>query len=162
MGFSINNQQSTINNPKWEPKIVAFLCNWCSYGAADLAGISRLQYPPNIRVIRIPCTGRMSPKFILSAFMNGADGVWVSGCHPGDCHYLEGNYYARRKLSLFKGLMEHMGIEPGRLHFSWISSAEGIKFAEMANKVTKAVRDAGPANHFAKKISITKVLGVRC
>ncbi len=156
MGFSINNQQSTINNPKWEPKIVAFLCNWCSYGAADLAGISRLQYPPNIRVIRVPCTGRMSPKFILSAFMNGADGVWVSGCHPGDCHYLEGNYYARRKLSLFKGLMEHMGIESDRLHFSWISSAEGTKFAEMANKVTKAVRDAGPANYFAKKISILK------
>ena len=84
--------------------------------------------------------------------MNGADGVWVSGCHPGDCHYLEGNYYARRKLSLFKGLMEHMGIEPDRLHFSWISSAEGTKFAEMANKVTKAVLDAGPANHFVKKI----------
>ena len=134
----------------WEPKIVAFLCNWCSYGAADLAGISRMQYPPNIRVIRIPCTGRMSPKFILAAFRQGADGVWVSGCHPGDCHYIEGNYYARRKLTLFKRLMEHMGIEPDRLHFSWISSAEGTKFAEVANEVVRAVQKIGPASHFIK------------
>jgi F420-non-reducing hydrogenase iron-sulfur subunit len=134
----------------WEPKIVAFLCNWCSYGAADLAGISRFQYPPNIRVIRIPCTGRMSPKFILAALRNGADGVWVSGCHPGDCHYLEGNYYARRKFSLFKNLIEYMGIEPGRLHFSWISSAEGTKFAAIANEVIKTVRDLGPARHLIK------------
>ncbi|MBW2645118.1 MAG: hydrogenase iron-sulfur subunit [Deltaproteobacteria bacterium] len=134
----------------WEPKIVAFLCNWCSYGAADLAGISRFQYPPNIRVIRIPCTGRMSPKFILAALRNGADGVWVSGCHPGDCHYLAGNYYARRKFSLFKNLIEYMGIEPGRLHFSWISSAEGTKFAAIANEVIKTVRDLGPAKHLIK------------
>ncbi len=134
----------------WEPKIVAFLCNWCSYGAADLAGIGRMQYPPNIRVIRIPCTGRMSPKFILAAFRQGADGVWVSGCHPGDCHYIEGNYYARRKLTLFKRLMEHMGIEPDRLHFSWISSAEGTKFAEVANEVVRAVQKIGPARHFIK------------
>ncbi|MFH1673582.1 MAG: hydrogenase iron-sulfur subunit [Pseudomonadota bacterium] len=134
----------------WEPKIVAFLCNWCSYGAADLAGISRFQYPPNIRVIRIPCTGRMSPKFILAALRNGADGVWVSGCHPGDCHYLEGNYYARRKFSLFKNLIEYTGIEPGRLHFSWISSAEGTKFAKIANEVIKTVRDLGPARHLIK------------
>jgi F420-non-reducing hydrogenase iron-sulfur subunit len=134
----------------WEPKIVAFLCNWCSYGAADLAGISRFQYPPNIRVIRIPCTGRMSPKFILAALRNGADGIWVSGCHPGDCHYLEGNYYARRKFSLFKNLIEYTGIEPGRLHFSWISSAEGTKFAAIANEVIKTVRDLGPARHLIK------------
>lgn len=137
----------------WEPKIVAFLCNWCSYGAADLAGINRLQYPTNIKVIRIPCTGRMSPKFILAAFGKGADGVWVSGCHPGDCHYMEGNYYARRKFTLFKNLIEHIGIEPGRLHFSWISSAEGTRFAEIANKVTKTVKDLGPSRHLIKKIN---------
>lgn len=137
----------------WEPKIVAFLCNWCSYGAADLAGINRLQYPTNIKVIRIPCTGRMSPKFILAAFGNGADGVWVSGCHPGDCHYMEGNYYARRKFTLFKNLIEHMGIEPGRLHFSWISSAEGTRFAEIANEVTKTVKNLGPSMHLIKKIN---------
>ena len=132
----------------WEPKIVTFLCNWCSYGAADLAGISRMQYPPNIRVIRIPCTGRMSPKFILAAFRQGADGVWVSGCHPGDCHYIEGNYYARRKFALFKRFAEHVGIEPDRLHFSWISSAEGARFAEVANEVVEAVKKAGPASGY--------------
>jgi len=139
--------------PDWEPKIVAFLCNWCSYGAADLAGISRLQYPTNIKVIRIPCTGRMSPKFILAAFGKGADGVWVSGCHPGDCHYMEGNYYARRKFTLFKNLIEHIGIKPGRLHFSWISSAEGTRFAEIANEVTKTVKGLGPSRHLIKKIN---------
>lgn len=134
----------------WEPKIIAFLCNWCSYGAADLAGVSRLQYPVNIRVIRVPCSGRINPKFILAAFRHGADGVWVSGCHPGDCHYIEGNYYARRKFAVLKNLLEHTGLEPGRLHFSWISSAEASKFAETARKVVEAVRAVGPARHFIK------------
>ena len=92
-------------------KIIAFLCNWCSYGAADLAGVSRMQYSTDIRVIRVPCSGRIDPKLILSAFRAGADGVWVSGCHPGECHYIEGNYYARRKFILMGNLLEHMGIE---------------------------------------------------
>lgn len=135
----------------WEPRIVCFLCNWCSYGAADLAGVSRMQYPPNVRVIRIPCTGRMSPKFILTAFMKGADGVWVSGCHPGDCHYLEGNYYARRKFALFKNFIEYMGIEPDRLHFSWISSAESTKFASTVKEVTSAVKALGPRKYGIKE-----------
>lgn len=134
----------------WEPKITTFLCNWCSYGAADLAGVSRFQYPPYFRIIRLPCSGRVSPKFILQAFRNGSDGVWVSGCHPGDCHYLEGNYYARRRFALFNSLMEHMGLEPGRLHFSWISSAEGVKFAEVAKEVAESVKKLGPANYFVK------------
>ncbi|HOI95419.1 MAG TPA: hydrogenase iron-sulfur subunit [Syntrophobacter fumaroxidans] len=135
----------------WEPKIVAFLCNWCSYGAADLAGVSRMQYPPDFRIIRVPCSGRINPKFILSALRNGADGVWVSGCHPGDCHYIEGNFYARRKFALLKQLLEHTGIEPARLHFSWISSAEATKFADVARKVVADVRALGPARHFIKK-----------
>lgn len=135
----------------WEPTIVAFFCNWCTYGAADLAGVSRLQYPPNIRVIRVPCSGRISPKFILSAFREGADGVWVSGCHPGDCHYIEGNYYARKKFLLFKNLMDHMGIEPGRLHFSWISSAESTKFQKIATEVVDSVKQAGPSIQFNKR-----------
>jgi coenzyme F420-reducing hydrogenase delta subunit len=134
----------------WQPKIVAFFCNWCTYGAADLAGVSRLQYPPNIRVIRLPCSGRVSPKFILAAFREGADGVWVSGCHPGDCHYIEGNYYARRKFTLFKELIEYMGIEPGRLHFSWISSAESTKFVQVATEVIERVRALGPVTRFVK------------
>jgi F420-non-reducing hydrogenase iron-sulfur subunit len=138
-----------MNN--WQPKIMTFLCNWCSYGGADLAGVSRLQYPANIRVIRIPCTGRISPKFILAAFRHGSDGVWVSGCHPGDCHYISGNYYARRRFALLKNLIEYTGIEPGRLHFSWISSAEGTKFVEVAKEVTEAVTALGPAKYFIKR-----------
>ena len=135
-----------------EPKIIAFLCNWCSYGAADLAGVSRLQYPPNIRIIRVPCSGRINPKFILAAFRHGVDGVWVSGCHPGDCHYIEGNLYARRKFALLKSQLEYTGlVEHGRLHFSWISSAEGTRFAEMARRVVESVVAAGPAQHFIKK-----------
>lgn len=138
---------------EWEPKIVAFLCNWCTYGAADLAGVSRFQYPPNIRVIRVPCSGRISPKFLLSAFRSGVDGVWVSGCHPGDCHYIEGNYYARRKFALFKNLIEHMGLEPGRLNFSWISSAESTKFVKIVTDVTNGIKALGPANRFIKKMT---------
>ena len=128
---------------QWQPKIIAFLCNWCTYGAADLAGISRLQYPPHCRVIRVPCSGRVSPKFVLAALRSGVDGVWISGCHPGDCHYIEGNYYARRKFALLKSLLEFVGIEPGRLHFSWISSAESTQFAAMAKQVSTTVEILG-------------------
>jgi coenzyme F420-reducing hydrogenase delta subunit len=142
---------------EFEPKIITFLCNWCSYGAADLAGVSRFQYPTNIRVIRIPCSGRVSPKMLLTAFHRGADGVWVSGCHPGDCHYIEGNYYARRKFALFKSFLEYNGIEPGRIHFSWISSAEGVKFADTAIQVIEEVRQLEPLAHFIKKVSLPSV-----
>jgi coenzyme F420-reducing hydrogenase delta subunit len=113
--------------------------------------VSRLQYPANIRIVRVPCTGRVNPKFILAALRHGVDGVWVSGCHPGDCHYIEGNYYARRKFGLLKGLLEHMGIEPGRVQFSWISSAEATKFAETARTVVDRVKALGPASHFIKR-----------
>jgi coenzyme F420-reducing hydrogenase delta subunit len=135
-----------------EPKIITFLCNWCSYGAADLAGVSRFQYPPNMRIIRVPCSGRISPALILHALRSGADGVWVSGCHPGDCHYLEGNYYARRKFALLKNLLEYSGLEPGRLHFSWISSAEGVKFAQVARQVIDTVAALGPARAMVRSL----------
>ncbi len=137
---------------EWEPKVMAFLCNWCSYGAADLAGVGRLQYSPGIKVIRIPCTGGMSPKYILQAFRHGMDGVWVSGCHPGDCHYLSGNLYARRRFVMFKDLVEYIGLEPGRLHFSWISAAEAGKFQETARKVVEAVKALGPARRLVRDI----------
>ncbi|MCB9480434.1 MAG: hydrogenase iron-sulfur subunit [Desulfobacteraceae bacterium] len=137
---------------EFEPKIITFLCNWCSYGAADLAGVSRFQYPPSMRVIRVPCSGRVSPKMILSAFRKGADGVWVSGCHPGDCHYISGNYYARRKFDVLNEMLEYVGIEKGRLHFSWISSAEGVKFAAVAKDVIETVTKLGPAKKFIKKL----------
>ncbi|MGL4209767.1 MAG: hydrogenase iron-sulfur subunit [Candidatus Adiutrix sp.] len=135
---------------EFEPKIVAFFCNWCTYGAADLAGVSRLEYPPNFRVVRLPCTGRLNPKYIMEAFKRGADGVWVSGCHPGDCHYIAGNYHARRKFMLLNSMLENIGLEPGRLHFSWISSAEAIKFQAVAKEVVEKVQACGPNLNFRK------------
>ncbi|RLC69378.1 MAG: hydrogenase iron-sulfur subunit [Chloroflexi bacterium] len=134
-----------------EPKIVAFLCNWCSYAGADLAGVSRLQYPPNIRVIRVPCSGRVNPLFILRALRQGADGVLVSGCHPGDCHYLSGNYFARRKFALLKNLLEYVGIEPGRVQFSWVSASEGGKFSQLVNEVTQEVKALGQNQKLVKR-----------
>jgi coenzyme F420-reducing hydrogenase delta subunit len=135
----------------WEPQIIAFLCNWCSYAGADLAGVSRIQYPPNVRVIRVPCSGRINPLFIVKALQAGADGVLVSGCHPGDCHYISGNLYARRKFALLKSLLEYVGIEPQRVHFSWVSAAEGPRFAEIVGKVVDSVRSVGPANRMIKR-----------
>ena len=130
--------------PEWEPKIVAFLCNWCSYAGADLAGTSRIQYPPNIRIIRLPCSGRINPLYIIKALMEGADGVMVSGCHPGDCHYLSGNLYARRRFTMLKKLLATAGIEPDRVQFTWVSASEGSRFASVVDEVTSKVRKLGP------------------
>ena len=135
----------------WEPKILAFLCNWCSYAGADLAGTSRIQYPSNIRVIRVPCSGRVNPLFILKALQSGVDGVLVSGCHPGDCHYLTGNYIGRRKSSTLKRFLEYLGLEEGRVQFSWVSAAEGVKFSQVIQEVTDDIRKLGPANRFVKR-----------
>jgi F420-non-reducing hydrogenase iron-sulfur subunit len=135
---------------KWEPKIVAFLCNWCSYAGADLAGTSRIQYPPNVRIIRVPCSGRVNPFFIFSSLQKGVDGVLVSGCHPGECHYLTGNYSARRKFALLKDLLEFVGVEEGRVQFSWVSASEGLRFAKLIEKVTSNVRALGPAKRLVK------------
>jgi coenzyme F420-reducing hydrogenase delta subunit len=134
----------------WEPQIVAFLCNWCSYAGADLAGVSRLQYPPNVRVIRVPCSGRIHPLYLVRALQNGADGVLVSGCHPGDCHYISGNLYARRKFALLKRLLDCIGLEPDRVQFAWVSAAEGVRFAELLTKVIESVRRLGPARRLVK------------
>ena len=138
----------------FEPKIVAFLCNWCSYAGADLAGIGRYQYPPNVRVIRVPCSGRVDPLYILKALQSGADGVLVSGCHPGDCHYIEGNYYARRKFAVLKSLLEYLGFEEGRVQFSWVSAAEGERFSEVIKDVTESVKKLGPARRMVKRLDI--------
>ncbi|KUO66350.1 MAG: hypothetical protein APF84_18155 [Gracilibacter sp. BRH_c7a] len=119
-------------------KIIAFLCNWCSYAGADLAGISRFQYPPNLRIIRVPCSGRVDPLMIFEALKN-ADGVLVAGCHPGDCHYTSGNYVARRKFALVKSLLKFIGLEEERVQFDWISAAEGKDFAVTATKVANDV-----------------------
>jgi len=141
-----------IKSGQWEPKIVSFLCNWCSYAGADLAGTSRIQYPPSIRIIRVPCSGRIDPLFILASLQKGADGVLVSGCHPGECHYLTGNYSARRKFALLKSLLEHMGLEEGRVQFSWVSASEGVRFAKVVEEVTARVRALGPANKLMKNV----------
>ena len=132
------------NKKDWSPKIVAVLCNWCSYAGADLAGVSRMQYATNIRVIRVPCSGRINPLHILSALHRGADGVLVSGCHPGDCHYISGNLVARRKFNMLKNFLEHVGIHPERVQFSWVSASEGARFALLVEKVVEDIKRIGP------------------
>jgi len=144
------NTQATVSDKDWEPKIVAFLCNWCSYAGADLAGVSRIQYPHNVRVIRVPCSGRVNPAFLLRALQNGADGVLVSGCHPGDCHYISGNLVARRKFALLKELLQYAGIEPQRVQFTWVSASEGGRFAAVVEKVVEDVRKLGPNDKLVK------------
>ena len=128
----------------FEPTIVAFLCNWCSYTGADLAGTSRLKYPHNIRIIRIMCSGRIEPTFVFKAFKEGADGVLLCGCHPGDCHYHEGNYKCLRRYHVIRKYIEQMGIEPGRLQLEWISASEGKQFAALIDEMTEKVRKLGP------------------
>ncbi len=136
---------------EWKPKIIAFLCNWCSYAGADLAGVSRIQYPPNIRVVRVPCTGRINPFFIIKSLTSGWDGILVSGCHPGDCHYISGNYVARRRFAILRDLMIFLGIETERLNFTWVSAAEGERFAKIVRKTVENVKSVGPNKIFNKK-----------
>jgi F420-non-reducing hydrogenase iron-sulfur subunit len=134
-----------VDGDSFEPLIVGFCCNWCSYAAADLAGTSRMKYPPNLRMIRVMCSGRVSELFILKAFTVGADGVLVAGCHPGDCHYLKGNLGTIRKITAMKPFLEAMGIEPGRLRLEWIGASEGPKFAETVESFTQTIRELGPS-----------------
>lgn len=136
----------------WQPKVVAFLCNWCSYAGADLAGVSRIQYPPNVRIIRVPCSGRINPLFLLRALQNGADAVLVSGCHPGDCHYISGNLAARRKFALLKDLLLYVGLEPERVQFTWVSASEGGRFAAIIDKVVEQARRLGPNRKLVKPL----------
>ncbi len=130
-------------NIKFEPLIVAFCCNWCSYAGADLAGTSRLAYPANIKIIKVPCSCRVSPNFVLRAFQKGADGVIIAGCHPGDCHYSTGNYYTRRRLKVLMSLLEFFGVEQERLRLDWVSAAEGNKFANVMNDFANTIRTLG-------------------
>jgi coenzyme F420-reducing hydrogenase delta subunit len=128
----------------FEPRIMAFVCNWCTYTGADLAGTSRLRMASNVRIIRLPCTGRIDHMFIVKAFERGADGVIVSGCHPADCHYTAGNYHARRRFTVFRELMSFMGIDPGRVTFSWVSASEGAKWKDVVDDTVARVRGLGP------------------
>ncbi|MHA1803458.1 MAG: hydrogenase iron-sulfur subunit [Promethearchaeota archaeon] len=135
----------------WEPKIIAFLCNWCSYAGADLAGVSRIQYPPSIRIVRVPCSGRINPFFIIKSLVDGWDGVIVSGCHPGDCHYISGNLVARRRFAILHDLLDYFGIPSGRVQFMWASAAEGERFAELVTKATEIIKKLGPNDQFKKR-----------
>jgi len=128
----------------FEPKIVGFLCNWCSYTGADLAGTSRIKYQPNVRVIRVMCSARIDPTFVLKALRQGADGVLICGCHPGDCHYSEGNYKTMRRYPLLKRLVAAYGIEPERVRLEWVSASEGQRFADVVNDMTEKIRALGP------------------
>jgi F420-non-reducing hydrogenase iron-sulfur subunit len=128
----------------FDPRIVGFCCNWCSYAGADLAGVSRFQYPPNIRIIRVMCSGRVDPAFILKALEVGADGVLIAGCHPGDCHYIAGNYKAARRISLLKRVLDQFGIEGERVRLEWVSASEGSRFAEVVSDFTQTIKELGP------------------
>jgi coenzyme F420-reducing hydrogenase delta subunit len=129
----------------WKPKILGIVCNWCSYAGADLAGSARAQYPPDIRIVRLMCTGRVDPLFIMKAFMDGADGVLVSGCHFGDCHYLEGNYKAAKRMFLLKSVLKDLGIEDKRLRMTFVSASEGAKWAKVVEDVVKTINTLGPS-----------------
>lgn len=134
----------TAEDRPFEPRIVAFFCNWCTYTAADLAGISRMQYAPNVRVIRLMCSGRLDPQFVLAALRDGADGVLIGGCHPGDCHYQEGNDNALRRFELLRRILRDLGIEDERVRLEWISAAEGDKVQKVCDEITEQVRALGP------------------
>jgi len=135
-----------MSNGAFEPRLVGFLCNWCSYTGADLAGTARMTYAPNMRIIRVMCSGRVDPQFVLKAFAEGADGVLISGCHPGDCHYQEGNYKALRRHRLLTKMLDQFGIEKERFRLEWVSAAEGVKFQHVCNEFTEQIRKLGPLN----------------
>jgi F420-non-reducing hydrogenase iron-sulfur subunit len=134
-----------MTEKEYEPKILGFFCNWCTYAGGDLAGVSRLQYPPNLRVIRVMCSGTVSPHHVLRALQKGADGVLIGGCHIGDCHYLRGNFMTIKRIRFLQDLLKFTGYEPERLHLEWISAAEGPKFAETVRNFTEKIKKLGPS-----------------
>jgi F420-non-reducing hydrogenase iron-sulfur subunit len=153
-------QSSATNGAHaFEPRITAFVCNWCTYTGADLAGTTRLHMASNVRIIRLPCTGRIDPLFIVKAFERGADGVIVSGCHPTDCHYTTGNYHARRRFTVFRELATFLGIDPGRMTFSWVSASEGAKWRDVVNDTVARVRELGPFDAYRDLIGQPSVSG---
>lgn len=129
---------------EFEPRIVAFLCNWCAYTGADLAGTSRIQYPPNVRAIRVMCTGGVDPIYVIKALLEGADGVLIGGCHPGDCHYQSGNLKARRRVAILRSILEQLGLDPDRVWLRWISASEGKLFADTISEMVRELKEKGP------------------
>lgn len=143
--------ENTTHEIPWIPKIAGFLCRWCSYAGADLAGSTRTNYPSSIQIIRVPCTSRISPQLVMKALTNGLDGVLISGCHPGTCHYVDGNLRARRRFLVLRHLLEFMGIDPQRLQMSWVSASEGHKWMDIVNQVTHDITSLGPNTIFKKE-----------
>lgn len=141
---------SNDNNSAFEPRIIAFVCNWCTYAGADLTGTSRIKYATNVRIVRFPCTGRIDFLLLLKAFASGADGIIVSGCHPNDCHYTSGNFHARRRWMVFRSLLDTLGIDTRRIRYSWVSAAEGAKWADLVNDTVATIRELGPYNEYKK------------
>lgn len=150
--YSLGKQKGGTKNmsEQFEPKIVAFVCNWCTYAGADLAGTARTKYASNVRIVRFPCTGRIDFMLLMKAFENGADGIIVSGCHPNDCHYTSGNFHARRRWIVFRSVLDFMGFETDRITFSWVSAAEGVKWAQLVDETTAKIRAKGPFTDFQK------------
>jgi len=141
----------------FEPKLIGFLCRWCAYTGADLAGTSRLQYPSNLTPIRVMCSGRVDPTFILKALAEGADGVLIAGCHPGDCHYSEGNYRTQRRLPLLTDLLDQFGVERERVRLEWISAAEGERFAQVVREMTETIRTLGPLHWKQRREALARI-----
>jgi coenzyme F420-reducing hydrogenase delta subunit len=137
-------EPSALTGEAFEPVLIAFVCNWCTYTAADLAGTSRLTYPDNVRLVRVMCTGMVDPQYVIKAFLEGADAVLVSGCHPGDCHYINGNYKARRRITLLKQILPRFGIDAARLRLTWIGASDGIEFARTMTRFVQDIREMGP------------------
>lgn len=148
--------KKTTAAAEFEPKIVAFVCNWCTYAGADLTGTSRIKYATNVRVVRFPCTGRIDFMLVLKAFASGADGIIVSGCHPNDCHYTAGNFHARRRWMVLRGLLEYLGVDLRRIRFSWVSAGEGAKWAELVNDTVEQIRALGPYEQYRKAADYLK------
>jgi F420-non-reducing hydrogenase iron-sulfur subunit len=144
-------QDSKKVQTEFKPKILAFCCNWCAYAGADLAGVSRLQMPTDVRVIRVMCSGRVPPELVIRALANGLDGVMILGCHPGECHYSEGNYLTRRRAHVLKRLLDYIGIEPERFQLRWVSAAEGAKFSAVVKETTDKIKALGPNRWVDKK-----------
>jgi len=134
-----------VSEDSFEPRIIAFLCNWCTYTGADLAGTSRIQYPPNVRIVRLMCTGAIDPVYLTKALLDGADGVLIGGCHPGDCHYQTGNYKARRRVAILKEILAQVGFDPDRVWLRWISASEGRLFADTVREMVASLKAKGPS-----------------
>jgi len=147
--MSVTKETNEMHGPEsapgvFRPKVIAFCCNWCSYTGADLAGTNRIEYPADVKIVRVPCSGRINPLFILRAYQRGADGVIVCGCHPGDCHYTTGNFYARRRMTLMFSMLDYLGIDRNRTGLDWVSAAEGARFGKVMNEFVQKITDLGP------------------